>query len=149
MAAADVEQKNQIHWIRAKIDGVLAFSIWLFLLGFGVGTLTGVVPAIIVSRAPEDSVGIASGIYNSSRTGAGSIAGAMFALLMSSLVTSVTVGEKTSSISSFTSYATVWAICAALCIVIAVLSPFLDSRRPRAASETPAPPAGETEPAPA
>ncbi|MBV6757974.1 MFS transporter [Rhodococcus opacus] len=130
-------------------DGVLAFSIWLFLLGFGVGTLAGVVPAIIVGRAPEDSVGIASGIYNSSRTGAGSIAGAMFALLMSSLVTSITVGEKTSSISSFTSYATVWAICAALCIVIAVLSPFLDSRRARTASETPAPPAGENAPAPA
>ncbi|MFD9660983.1 MFS transporter [Rhodococcus sp. NPDC059968] len=126
---------------------VVTFSIWLFLLGFGVGILAGVVPAIIVNRAPEDSVGIASGLYNSSRTGAGSVAGAMFALLMSSLVTSVTVGEKTSSISSFTSYATVWAICAALCIAIAVLAPFLGSRHPRIASEVPAPTVGENEPA--
>jgi MFS family permease len=126
---------------------VVTFSIWLFLVGFGAGLLAGVVPAIIVNRAPEDSVGIASGLYNSSRTGAGSVAGAMFALLMSSLVTSVTVGEKTSSISSFTSYATVWAICAALCIAIAVLAPFLGSRRPRIPSQVPSPTVGENAPA--
>ncbi|MFC0450576.1 MFS transporter [Rhodococcus jostii] len=130
-------------------DDVLAFSIWLFLLGVGVGTLAGVVPSIIVNRAPEDAVGIASGIYNSSRTGAGSIAGAMFALIMSSLVTTMTVGEKTTSISSFTAYAAVWAICATLCIVIAAAAPFLDPRRPRSACAIAVLPAGENEPAPA
>ncbi|MBC2640404.1 MULTISPECIES: MFS transporter [unclassified Rhodococcus (in: high G+C Gram-positive bacteria)] len=114
------------------------FSVYLFLQGFGIGILVGLVPAVIVDRAPSDSVGIASGIYNTSRTGAGSIAGAIFALVMSSMLTTVDVGGVDKTVSSLGSYHAVWATCAAICVAIAVLALFLnaDHRRDVDTSET-------------
>ncbi|MGW4340203.1 MFS transporter [Rhodococcus koreensis] len=109
--------------------GAPVFSAYLFLQGFGIGILVGLVPAVIVDRAPADSVGIASGIYNTSRTGAGSIAGAIFTLVMSSMLTTVTVGGVDKTVSSLGSYHAVWATCAAICVAIAVLALFLDADR--------------------
>ena len=111
--------------------GAPVFSAYLFLQGFGIGILVGLVPAVIVDRAPADSVGIASGIYNTSRTGAGSIAGAIFTLVMSSMLTTVTVGGVDKTVSSLGSYHAVWATCAAICVAIAVLALFLDADRGR------------------
>ena len=73
----------------------VTFPLWLFIAGLGGGVVVGVLPTVIVQQAPPDSVGIASGLYNTSRTAAGAVAGAVFALVMSSMVSpALTAGGK-------------------------------------------------------
>ncbi|PQP25393.1 MFS transporter [Rhodococcus opacus] len=97
------------------------FTLWLVVAGMGGGVVVGVLPTVIVQQAPPDSVGIASGLYNTSRTAAGAVAGAVFALVMSSMITpALTAGAK--QIPSVGAYHVVWAVCAALCALTAVLA---------------------------
>ncbi|MBC2641290.1 MULTISPECIES: MFS transporter [unclassified Rhodococcus (in: high G+C Gram-positive bacteria)] len=99
----------------------VTFALWLVVAGLGGGVVVGVLPTVIVQQAPPDSVGIASGLYNTSRTAAGAVAGAVFALLMSSMVTpSLTAGGK--QIPSLGAYHVVWGVCAALCVATALLA---------------------------
>lgn len=99
----------------------VTFPLWLFIAGLGGGVVVGVLPTVIVQQAPPDSVGIASGLYNTSRTAAGAVAGAVFALVMSSMVSpALTAGGK--PIPSLSAYHVVWAVCAALCVVTALLA---------------------------
>ncbi|MFC9765163.1 MFS transporter [Rhodococcus jostii] len=109
-------------------SNLVLFSAWLFVLGIGVGVLIGTVPSIVVDRAPADSIGIASGIYNSSRTAAGSIAGAFFALIMSSMLTPVTIDNADKAVTSFHAYQTIWGVCGLLCVLTATFALFLDRR---------------------
>ncbi len=95
---------------------VVVFLIAAVVTGLGNGLLLSVVPAAIVRMAPEDSVGIASGLYNTARAAAGAVAGAFFAFVMASL----TAGGP-----SATQFLAVWAICAALCLGFAVLGLFV------------------------
>ncbi|MDV6283440.1 MFS transporter [Rhodococcus jostii] len=100
---------------------VALFTLWLVVAGMGGGVVVGVLPTVIVQQAPPDSVGIASGLYNTSRTAAGAVAGAVFALVMSSMITpALTAGAK--QIPSVGAYHVVWAVCAALCALTAVLA---------------------------
>ena len=100
---------------------VTLFTLWLVVAGMGGGVVVGVLPIVIVQQAPPDSVGIASGLYNTSRTAAGAVAGAVFALVMSSMITpALTAGAK--QIPSVGAYHVVWAVCAALCALTAVLA---------------------------
>lgn len=100
---------------------VTLFTLWLVVAGMGGGVVVGVLPTVIVQQAPPDSVGIASGLYNTSRTAAGAVAGAVFALVMSSMITpALTAGAK--QIPSVGAYHVVWAVCAALCALTAVLA---------------------------
>lgn len=97
------------------------FALWLVVAGLGGGVVVGVLPTVIVQQAPPDSVGIASGLYNTSRTAAGAVSGAVFALVMSSMVTpALTAGGR--QIPSASAYHVVWAVCAALCVVTAILA---------------------------
>lgn len=109
-------------------SSLVLFSTWLFVLGLGTGVLIGTVPSIVVDRAPEDSIGIASGIYNSSRTAAGAIAGAAFALVMSSMLTPVTIDNAQQVVTSFEAYRTIWGICGLLCVLTTSFALFLDRR---------------------
>ncbi|KAA9157331.1 MFS transporter [Amycolatopsis acidicola] len=99
-------------------DSLPPFLLWQAGLGLGGGLVAAVLPTIVVQRAPRDSVGIASGLYNAGRTAAGSVAGAVFAAVMSGLV--ITVSGKT--VSAESSYVVVWIICAALSLAVAGLS---------------------------
>jgi MFS family permease len=100
----------------------LTFTLWLSLSGFSGGVIIGALPTIVVNRAPADSVGIASAVYNTARTAAGAAAGAVFALVMSSLMTNSTTGGTTAPVSSHLSYQAVWGICAGISVVLAVLA---------------------------
>lgn len=100
----------------------LTFTVWLGLSGFSSGVIIGALPTLVVNRAPADSVGIASAVYNTARTAAGAVAGAVFALVMSSLMTTSTTGGTTVPVSSHLSYQAVWGICAAVSVVLAVLA---------------------------
>jgi MFS family permease len=97
--------------------------------------VVGVLPTVIVQQAPPDSVGIASGLYNTSRTASGAVAGAVFALVMSSMITpALTAGGK--QIPSVGAYHVVWAVCAALCVLTAVLALKLRSQAANTENDT-------------
>ena len=114
---------------------VALFTLWLFVAGLGGGVVVGVLPTVIVQQAPPDSVGIASGLYNTSRTASGAVAGAVFALVMSSMITpALTAGGK--QIPSVGAYHVVWAVCAALCVLTAVLALKLRSQPANTENDT-------------
>jgi MFS family permease len=98
--------------------------------GLGNGVLISVLPTIVVKRAPADSVGIASALYNTSRTAAGAVAGALFALVMASFLTTIGSGSTAVTTTSYAGYVVVWGICAAIGLAVVVLSLFI--REPRA-----------------
>lgn len=102
----------------------LVFIGLLALSGLCGGIVLSAVPSVVASRAEADSVGIASGLYNTSRSVAGSVAGAMFALVMSSLVTTRPDGSG-GDITSLAGFQAVWVICAAASTAFAVLAFFL------------------------
>ncbi|MGW4479289.1 MFS transporter [Rhodococcus triatomae] len=97
------------------------FTVWLSLSGLGGGIVVGALPTVVVKLAPPDSVGIASGLYNTSRTVAGAVSGAVFALLMSSMV-APTVQAGGTPITSVTGYHAVWSVCAVLSLLTALLA---------------------------
>lgn len=119
------------------------FTLWLFLSGLGGGIVVGALPAVVVQLAPPDSVGIASGLYNTSRTAAGAVSGAVFALMMSSMLApAATPGAA--PVTSVTGYHAVWAVCAVLSLLTALLAWKLRSpavtghAAPTVATDTPA-----------
>lgn len=107
--------------------------------GLGNGLLISVLPTIVVRRAPADSVGIASALYNTSRTAAGAVAGAVFALVMGSFLMTVGTGDTAVTTTSFTGYVAVWSICTAIGVAIAALALFLRVPAPVAEEPTPVP----------
>jgi len=113
--------------------------------GLGNGILISVLPTIVVTRAPADSVGIASALYNTSRTAAGAVAGAVFALLMASFVATVGSGDEAVTTTSFTGYVAVWGVCAAIGVAVTALARLL--RGPAAAETEPAAQPAATVPA--
>ncbi|MEU7811384.1 MFS transporter [Pseudonocardia sp. NPDC049154] len=93
--------------------------LWQAGLGFGGGLVAATLPTIVVERAPRDSVGILSGLYNTARTAAGAVAGAVFAAVMSALVMT---GSNGKVVAAESAYVAVWCICAGLAIVVAALA---------------------------
>jgi MFS family permease len=104
----------------------------LMVGGLGNGVLIAVLPTIVVKRAPADSVGIASALYNTSRTAAGAVAGAAFAVVMASFVATVGSGAAAVTTTVFSGYVVVWGICAAIGVAVAVLARFLRTPAPTA-----------------
>lgn len=104
--------------------------------GIGNGLVVSVLPAVVVKRAPADSVGISSALYNTARTAAGAVAGAVFALIMSLFATSMVVNGTPVGVSSITSFHAVWAAGAALAAVLAILGIVL-ARQTRALTLAP------------
>ncbi len=99
------------------------FLVWQGGLGLGGGLVAAVLPTIIVERAPRDSVGIVSGLYNTARTAAGSVAGAVFAAVMTALVISVPgKAGTTAAIASESAFVVVWIICSTLALAFVVLT---------------------------
>ncbi|MFF1828604.1 MFS transporter [Paenarthrobacter sp. NPDC058040] len=93
--------------------------------GLGNGVIVAVLPTIVVKRAPRDSVGIASAMYNTTRTAAGAIAGAVFALVMASFLLPAGAGGSTVATTSLQGYIVVWVICAVLSAAVVAMTFFL------------------------
>ena len=106
---------------------ILTFTAWLVLAGLGSGLVIGTLPTLVVQRAPADSVGIASGLYNTARTAAGGVAGALFALLMAAFTTPAASGARAATELSFHA---VWWICAGLCVLFAIAVLFIRTAVP-------------------
>jgi MFS family permease len=134
---------SYLVWILgpATLPGVVVAMV---LGGLGNGLIISVLPTIVVRRAPADSVGIASALYNTSRTAGGAVAGAVFALAMASLQVVVASGSGQTAVTSRPGYIAVWAICAAISLVVAALSLRLGRHEPSTGSPTPAATAGST-----
>jgi MFS family permease len=100
--------------------------LWLAVWGLGNGVIIAALPNIVVRRAPSDSVGIASGLYNTSRTVAGAVAGAAFTAVMSGHVINVGNGVQ---LTTERGYEIVWAACGTLALLVAILAVFVRSPR--------------------
>jgi MFS family permease len=116
IAGGAVATLSWLGLILFHADPVTVIS-WLILGGLGNGVTLAVLPTVIVLRAPHDSVGIASALYNSGRMIGGSVAGAIFTLVMSVFVMSADTGAGVRAITSETGYTAVWALCAVLTAV--------------------------------
>lgn len=115
---------------------LVTFTVWLVVAGLGSGLVSGSLPTLVVQRAATDSVGIASGLYNTARTAAGGVAGALFALLMAALTTPTAAGTRAATELSFHA---VWWICAGLSVLFAVVVLFIRPARQATASSLTAP----------
>lgn len=112
-------------------SSAMAFMVSMAIGAFGNGVILGLLPAIVVRRSPSDSVAIASALYNTTRTAAGSVSGAVFALVMSSALVTVTVNSAPSTVSAGSTYMAVWVICAVLSLCVALLAlRFRDTPKP-------------------
>ena len=114
------------------------FVFWQVLIGLGNGVVLATLSAQVVTRAPADSVGISTGLFNTSRTLGGAVSGAAFAAVMAALATPAPEAAK--PLTSESGYVTVWAICAALALTVAGLA--LRQHRTQAAG----PPEGQHSP---
>lgn len=103
-------------------DSIPVFCLWLFLSGFGNGLVISVLPTVVVLRAPADSVGISSALYNVSRTAAGALSSAVFTFVMTLFVTTVGTGDGAQTASSEEAYVVVWLICAGLAAALALVA---------------------------
>lgn len=120
-------------------NDIVLFLSWSVLAGVGTGIVMAALPNVVVSRAPSDSIGIASGLYNSARTVAGAVAGAAFTAVMIGFLVPVDDGGV---ITGEAGYAAVWMICGALALGVAVLALVLNAR---SRTEAPAAAAPELE----
>lgn len=94
----------------------------------------GILPGVIVARAPLNVATTLSGLYNCFRSLGGSVAGALTAAVMTSFV--ITQQDSTAvAIPSLSSFQIIWAAFAACLITSAVLALFL-ARRPSAKTES-------------
>ena len=104
----------------AAHDTAGVFVLWQALIGLGNGVVLATLSAQVVTRAPADSVGISSGMFNISRTVGGAVSGAAFAAVMAALVTQLPGAAR--PVTSEAGYVTVWAVCAALALTVAGLA---------------------------
>ncbi len=94
------------------------FTAAQFVGGLGVGIFIAVLPAIIVGLAPKDASGIAGAMYNTTRTLAGAVGGAVFAAIMSAMFL------PTTKVPSVDAFLVIWAVCGGLSVMIMAFLPF-------------------------
>ncbi|WP_052743233.1 MFS transporter [Streptomyces mangrovisoli] len=125
---------------------VWQFAIAGVLLGLGAGVVIGSIPALIMQGLPADQTGIGTGIYNTLKTLAGSVAGAAFAVVMNQNQLKIPGVH----LSDEHGYVLVWSICAAVAVIGVAAAALV--RTPAAADPSTAPgalPRAEGEPQPA
>jgi MFS family permease len=81
------------------------------LLGFGVGLTLGTLPALVLEAAPAERTGIATGIYNTTKTLGGSVSGAVFGAVFTAITFAGT------DIPTEHAFVVVWLCCAAVSLL--------------------------------
>ncbi|MCT9819566.1 MFS transporter [Microbacterium sp. W1N] len=113
-------------------QGLALLLVFSAIASAGTGLVTGVLPGIVVQRAPESSAASVSGLYNTTRTLAGSLAGAFVAATLATLV----IGDPSAAapaVPAAAAFQVIWAVFAVGNVVGAVLALTL-RRAPRPAS---------------
>jgi predicted MFS family arabinose efflux permease len=114
----------------AAHDAVGLFVVWQVLVGLGNGVVLTTLSTQVVTSAPADAVGISTGLFNTSRTVGGAVAGAAFAAVMAALVTHPPGAVR--PVTAESGFVTVWVVCAALALTVAALATRLPGPRPTA-----------------
>lgn len=96
---------------------------------FGTGLVVGILPGVVVQRAPVTSAASVSGLYNTTRTLGGSLAGALVAAVLAAVILPG-AGDGGPAVPSGAAFQIIWGVFAALNLVAAVLA--LTLRRPTA-----------------
>ena len=99
---------------------------WQVLVGLGNGMVLAALSAVVVGRAPADSVGISAGLFNTGRTVGGAVSAAAFTAVMAALLTPPSAAGR--RISSETAYVTVWLVSAGFALAVAAIATRLPER---------------------
>ena len=95
-------------WAHSQVWQVILANV---IAGIGVGAVIAGLPIALVAVTPKENTGIATGVYQVSRSVGGSVAGAVFATVLAAMP--VTGGLAPSE----GAYETVWLICAGLLVL--------------------------------
>ncbi|MFF2372264.1 MFS transporter [Agromyces sp. NPDC058110] len=93
------------------------------LSAFGSGVVFGVLPGIVVERAPETDAASVSGVYNTTRTIGGALAGAFVASVLAAVVLSTGGADAAApAVPALGAFQIIWAVFAVLNVVAALVA---------------------------
>ena len=99
--------------------------MFVSLAGLGLGTVSAAIPVIIPDRATKDTKGIATGLFNSSQTLGGALAGGLYVSLLK-------IGATPDGLISNTGYDAVWIVCSLFIVIgLVVVAVFLTGDKTR------------------
>lgn len=119
------------------------FTLWLAASGIGTGVVLGILPGVVIERAPESATASVAGVYNTARTIGGSLAGAFVATITTLLVISPSTGEGRGT-PSFEAFQAIWVTFAVVNVIAAVAAAFTGRAAHGAHDETVTPEAAAT-----
>lgn len=100
------------------------FTLWLAASGTGTGVVLGILPGVVIERAPHSATASVAGVYNTARTIGGSLAGAFVATTTTLLVISPSTGEGPGA-PSLEAFQTIWITFAVVNVLAAVGAGFI------------------------
>ena len=107
-----------IQWLLPG-TGIVRVALFVSLAGLGLGLVSAAIPVIIPDRATQDTKGIATGLFNSSQTLGGALAGGLYVSLLK-------VGATPEGIITKTGYDVVWIACSLFIVIgLVVVAVFL------------------------
>ena len=99
--------------------GIVKVGLFVSLVGLGLGLVAAAIPVIIPERATDDTKGIATGLFNSSQTLGGALAGGLYVSLLK-------VGSGADGAITSVGYDVVWIACSAFIVIgLVVVAVFL------------------------
>ena len=103
--------------------GLVKVGLFVSLAGLGLGLVAAAIPVIIPERATDDTKGIATGLFNSSQTLGGALAGGLYVSLLK-------VGSGADGAITSVGYDVVWIACSAFIVIgLVVVAAFLAGDR--------------------
>ncbi|GAA1096067.1 MFS transporter [Nocardiopsis composta] len=93
------------------------FGLGLFANGLGVGLAMSAIPLFIIRRTPADRTAVATGVYNTLKSLAGGIAGAIFGAVLNRMAL-----PGTADVPREGGYIAIWAGCALLCLAAVAIA---------------------------
>ena len=113
-----------VQWLLPG-TGLVRVALFVSLAGLGLGTVSAAIPVIIPDRATKDTKGIATGLFNSSQTLGGALAGGLYVSLLK-------IGATPDGLISNTGYDAVWIVCSLFIVIgLVVVAVFLTGDKTR------------------
>ena len=113
-----------VQWLLPG-TGLVRVALFVSLAGLGLGIVSAAIPVIIPDRATQDTKGIATGLFNSSQTLGGALAGGLYVSLLK-------IGTTPEGLISSTGYDAVWIACGLFIVIgLVVVAVFLTGDKSR------------------
>lgn len=107
-----------VQWLLPG-SGLIRVALFVSFVGLGLGTVSAAIPVIIPDRATQDTKGIATGLFNSSQTLGGALAGGLYVSLLK-------IGSTPDGLISNIGYDVVWIACSLFIVIgLVVVAVFL------------------------